>query len=175
MRRRDFIFRSIIGCLVTTTLPLSTRLGAAGLDKQGDTFILSNAIHPSLWQRDAFEATTVEEAIKSLHGPMRPLESSAIKLDIPIFAESSRMVPVTVSTSLPKLQAIHILVTGNTRPLSASFDIAANALPSISTRIAIDKTSDVIAIVKADGKLFMSSVDVLVDSVDGCVTHKVSI
>ncbi len=127
------------------------------------------------WQIDAFRSKTVEEAIKNLHGAVSPMHSEKIKLDVPIFAESSAMVPVTVSTTLPGTTAIHLMVLNNPAPfwpLSMSFDILPGALPHVATRLWLPKSSDVVAYVQAHGKIYFTRVDVQLQSIDGCVTHK---
>lgn len=123
-------------------------------------------------QTDAFESSTIEDAIKNLHGAIKPTQSDNITLDVPIFAESAAMVPVTVSTTIPGAQSIYLMVLNNPTPLSISFDLLPGALPYVSTRLWLSNHSDVIAYVRAGNKLYFTKADVRLQGIDGCITHK---
>lgn len=124
------------------------------------------------WLDGAFEASTIEDALKKLHGAAAPISSNEIKLDVPVFAESAAMVPVTVTTALPNVQAVYLTVQNNPQPMAVSFDILPGALPYLSTRLWVTKNSEIAAYVMSNGKLYFASVDVLLQGVDGCITHK---
>lgn len=121
----------------------------------------------------AFEATSVDKAIMQLYGvPAKP--SASVILELPVFAEA-REVPVSVSTELPKVSEIAILVTQNKSPLVAVFRIAAMLEPNISTHITIERSPaakndkyDVIALVRTADDLYMATADVIIQSDDGC-------
>jgi sulfur-oxidizing protein SoxY len=77
------------------------------------------------------------------------------------------VVPVGVVSKLPKTTQIAILVPNNPNALSALFDLPEGSLPDIATRIKMGKTSDIYALVKADGKYYTAHKNVKV-TLGGC-------
>jgi sulfur-oxidizing protein SoxY len=77
------------------------------------------------------------------------------------------VVPISVSSSLPGVTSISILVTENPFTLAASYKIPEGTMASVSNRLKMAKTSNVIAIVEAGGKLYSASKEVKV-TVGGC-------
>jgi sulfur-oxidizing protein SoxY len=65
------------------------------------------------------------------------------------------------------VESIALLAEGNASPLVATFALGAGAVPDVSTRIKMGKTSDVIAVVKAGGKLYSARKSVKV-TIGGC-------
>jgi sulfur-oxidizing protein SoxY len=119
------------------------------------------------WPKQAFEADNLDAALKALFEGAAAEESDAITLKAPDIAENGAVVPVSVQTELPNVESISILVENNPSPLAASFELTPEALADVSTRIKMGKTSSVIAMVKADGKLFMTKKEVKV-TIGGC-------
>jgi len=119
------------------------------------------------WSKEAFEADGVKKALNGLYGTDATSESSDITIKAPDIAENGAVVPVTVETSLPNVENISILVEKNGTPLAASFNLGATARGMISTRIKMGKTSDVIATVKSDGKIYSTRKEVKV-TIGGC-------
>lgn len=119
------------------------------------------------WPKPAFEAQNLNDALSKAFGSDAPETSDAIQIKAPEIAENGAVVPVTISTTLPKVESISILVDGNPLPLAASFTLAANTKSAVSTRIRMGKTSNVIAAVKADGKLYSTRKEVKV-TIGGC-------
>lgn len=77
------------------------------------------------------------------------------------------MVPVTVTAAMAGVESITIAAPNNPAPLVASFDLADGAHGYASTRIKMGKSGDVIAVVKADGKLYTAKKGVKV-TIGGC-------
>ncbi|MEN8133059.1 MAG: thiosulfate oxidation carrier protein SoxY, partial [Pseudomonadota bacterium] len=94
-------------------------------------------------------------------------DSSDITVKAPDIAENGAVVPITVSSTLTGVTSIAILVEKNARPLTASYDLAEGTEAYISNRIKMGKTSDVVAVVKADGKLYQAKKSVKV-TIGGC-------
>jgi sulfur-oxidizing protein SoxY len=109
----------------------------------------------------AFEAKDVNGAISATMGTDQHTASDAVKLKAPDIAENGAVVPVTVSSSMSDVEAISIVATGNAQPLTSSCEAF------VSTRIKMGKTADVIAVVKADGKLYSATKEVKV-TIGGC-------
>jgi sulfur-oxidizing protein SoxY len=114
----------------------------------------------------AFKAKSDVDAIKSLYGKTAE-PSDKIKLDAPEIAENGAVVPISVSSTLPDITSISILVSENPNALAASYKIPAGTLPSVANRIKMAKTTNVIAVVEAGSKLYSTSKEVKV-TVGGC-------
>jgi sulfur-oxidizing protein SoxY len=76
-------------------------------------------------------------------------------------------VPVGVTSTIPKTESIAILVEKNPNMLVASFDIPAGTDPAITTRVKMGQSSNVYALVKADGKYYVASKEIKV-TLGGC-------
>ena len=118
------------------------------------------------YPEDAFKQKSDADAIKSLYGKTAE-PSDKVKLDAPEIAENGAVVPISVSSTLPDVASISILVAENPNALAASYKIPAGTLPSVANRIKMQQTSNVIAIVEAGGKLFSATKEVKV-TVGGC-------
>ena len=118
------------------------------------------------YPEEAFKQKSDAEAIKSLYGNA-PEPSDKVKLDAPEIAENGAVVPVSVSTTLADVTSISFLVAENPNALVASYKIPAGTVPSIANRIKMAKTSNVIVVVEAGGKLYSATKEVKV-TVGGC-------
>jgi sulfur-oxidizing protein SoxY len=118
------------------------------------------------YPEEAFKQKGEADAIKSLYG--RSAEpSDKVKLDAPEIAENGAVVPVSVTTTLNKVTSISFLVAENPNALAASYKIADGTVASVANRLKMAKTTNVIAIVEADGKLYSATKEVKV-TVGGC-------
>src|SRR5437763_7262756 len=104
------------------------------------------------YPEDAFKQKTDADAIKTLYGKTAET-SDKVKLDAPEIAENGAVVPIAVSSTLPDVSSISILVAENPNALAASYQIPAGTMPSVASRIKMAKTTNVIAVVEAGGKL----------------------
>lgn len=132
---------------------------AAGLLKAGIAWAAP-------WNKNAFEAKAFAETLKGL-GASNLIDSKDISITAPDIAENGAIVPVAVTSRIPNTQSIAIIAEKNPFPLAASFDIMAGADSYVSTRLKMGQTSDVRAIVKADGKFYTASKEVKI-TVGGC-------
>jgi sulfur-oxidizing protein SoxY len=119
------------------------------------------------WPQPAFDADNLDATLQELFGDAESTESADIKVKAPDIAENGAVVPITVETGLTSVESISIIAENNPAPLSASFVLASNAQGYVSTRIKMGKTSKVMAMVKADGKLYSASKEVKV-TIGGC-------
>jgi sulfur-oxidizing protein SoxY len=118
------------------------------------------------YPEDAFKQKSQADAIKSLYG--RTAEpSDKVKLDAPEIAENGAVVPISVSATLADVTSISFLVAENPNALAASYLIPPGTLPSVANRLKMAKTSNVIVIVEAGGKLYSATKEVKV-TVGGC-------
>ena len=118
------------------------------------------------YPEDAFKQKGAADAIKSLYG--RTAEASdKVKLDAPEIAENGAVVPISVSTTLTEVTSISFLASENPNALAAVYRIPPGTLPSVANRLKMAKTSNVIVIVEAGGKLYSATKEVKV-TVGGC-------
>jgi sulfur-oxidizing protein SoxY len=118
------------------------------------------------YPEDAFRQKDGNEAIKLLYG--RSAESSdKIKLDAPEIAENGAVVPVSVATTLAEVTTISFVVPENPNPLAAYYKIPQGTMPNVANRLKMAKTSNVIVIVEAGGKLYSAAREVKV-TIGGC-------
>ena len=118
------------------------------------------------YPEEAFKAKSEADAIKSLYGKTAEA-SDKLKMDAPEIAENGAVVPVSVTTTLADVTSISFLVSENPVVLVASYKIPAGTMPSVANRIKMAKTSNVIVVVEAGGKLYSAAKEVKV-TVGGC-------
>ena len=152
MQRRSFLKGTLAGSAVAVAV-------GAGL--------LSPRAVLAAWPKAAFEAKNVEDAMSKLFGSAENTPSGDIKIKAPDIAENGAVVPVSISTSLGNVDSIAVIAEKNGTPLASNFKLGASAIPNVSTRIKMGKTSDVIAVVKANGKAYSARKNVKV-TIGGC-------
>ncbi len=118
------------------------------------------------WPQAGFDAKAVDGALSALHQLSSLVPSADINIKAPDIAENGAVVPITVSTGLPA-EAITVIVEKNPFPLAANFIMGAGAVGYVSTRVKMGKTSKLIAVVKAGGKLHSADKEVKV-TIGGC-------
>ena len=137
----------------------------------GATLVGSGLLIPQrvlgAYAADAFAARDVAGAVSGSLGSSDFTASDAVKLKAPDIAENGAVVPVTVSSSMGNVDAISIIATSNPGPLTSTYQLSSTCEPFVSTRIKMAKTGDVIAVVKADGKLYSATKEVKV-TIGGC-------
>ena len=117
--------------------------------------------------RDAFEATDAREALVRLLGTDQTTPSELIALTAPSVAEDGTIVPITITTTLPDVNSISIVVANNPRPLAVSFDLPGGTLAEVACRIKMAETSEVKAVVHSENGIFSASTSVKV-TLGGC-------
>jgi sulfur-oxidizing protein SoxY len=132
---------------------------AAGLVASGQAWAAT-------WNKAGFDAKTLADVMKSL-GATGATESKDIIITAPDIAENGAVVPVAITSKLPNTQQISIVAEKNPFPLAATFDVAGGGEGYVSARIKMGQTSDVWAVVKADGKYFTARKEVKI-TVGGC-------
>ena len=133
---------------------------AAGLFKPGSAWAQQG------WNKAAFETKSLNDAVKAMGGSSAT-ESKDILINSPDIAENGAVVPVTISSKLPKTEQLALLVEKNPNVLAASFSIPQGTEASVNTRVKMGQTSNVIALVKADGKFYYTTKEVKV-TLGGC-------
>ena len=132
---------------------------AAGLFKPGSAWAQA-------WNKDAFATKDMAGTVKALGGTTAA-ESKDIVITSPDIAENGAVVPFTISSNLPKTESIALLVEKNPNALAANFNIPAGTEAGVTTRVKMGQTSNVTALVKADGKFYYTTKEVKV-TLGGC-------
>ncbi len=142
----------------------SLAAGAAGVAASAGLLTPSAVL--AAWPKAAFESKKAEDAIKAIGGGA-PTESADIKIKAPDIAENGAVVPVTISTDMADVESISLVAEANPLPLVSSTMLGEGALPYIASRIKMGKTGNVVAVVKAGGKLYSAKKQVKV-TIGGC-------
>jgi sulfur-oxidizing protein SoxY len=119
------------------------------------------------YQKNAFEAKSMEDAFKALGLPM-PVESAEVTLTAPDIAENGAVVPMTMASSLSGVKKMLLLVEKNPSPLIAQFMVNPAVDIQYQTRAKMGESCDVYAVaVMQDGKTFFARKEVKV-TLGGC-------
>jgi sulfur-oxidizing protein SoxY len=118
------------------------------------------------WPQNAFKQKGEAAVLKALYGKTAEA-SNKINLDAPEIAENGAVVPIAVTSSLPKVTGIAILVLKNPYTLAAAYKIPEGTEAAVANRLKMAKTSKVVAVVESDGKLYSAAKEVKV-TVGGC-------
>ena len=115
--------------------------------------------------RPGFEARSLQDALRAVGGT--PATTDQIRIVSPDIAENGAVVPVGVSSTLPNTTEFFILVEKNPVPLAAAFTIPRGTEPDVQTRVRMGESSNIVAIVRADGRLFSAVKEIRV-TLGGC-------
>jgi sulfur-oxidizing protein SoxY len=105
--------------------------------------------------------------MKALGGGAPAQSKDITFVSTPDIAENGAVVPIGVASAVPKTEAIAILVEKNPNMLAAMFEIPPGTDPAVGTRVKMGQSSNVYALVKADGKYYVASKEIKV-TLGGC-------
>jgi sulfur-oxidizing protein SoxY len=140
--------------------------GLAGLGLGAFPFPAYAMADAKEWPADAFKQKSEADVLKALYGKSAE-PSDKISLDAPEIAENGAVVPIAVTSTLPKVTGIAILVLNNPNVLAAAYKIPEGTEALVSNRLKMAKTSKVVAVVESNGKLYSAAKEVKV-TVGGC-------
>jgi len=143
---------------------LLTLLGAAGWLRPELAYAQTQAL---AWNKAAFETHSMAETMQALGGGEPAQSKDIVFFQTPDIAENGAVVPIGITSNIPKTESIAILIEKNPNMLAAVFDIPAGTEPSVTTRVKMGQTSNIYALVKADGKYYVAAKDVKV-TLGGC-------
>ncbi len=139
MKRRTFLQ----GAIACSTIGIAVGAG-----------LLAPRTLLAAWPKAAFAAKSPDQAIRALLGDGAATESAEVVLKVKTEGEiNSASLPVKVSTKLPA-ESITIIAEKNPVPLVAVYELTPAVEAYVSTKIKFAESSNVIAVVKADGKLY---------------------
>jgi sulfur-oxidizing protein SoxY len=134
-------------------------LVAAGL--LGPDAAAAQALDPGV-----FKVAGVPATLKAM-GAAGAAESKDVVIVAPDIAENGAVVPVGIKSNLPKTEMMALLVAKNPNALAGAYEILQGADAEVSMRIKMGETSEVVALVKADGKFYLARKEVKVTA-GGC-------
>ncbi|MBU3648779.1 MAG: thiosulfate oxidation carrier protein SoxY [Limnohabitans sp.] len=119
------------------------------------------------FNKAAFDAKTVADVAKVV-GAGAPTESKDVTITGPDIAENGAVVPLGVSTSLPNVKHLLVLVEKNPSLLVALFNVSPEVDANFATRAKMGQSSDVYAVaITNDGKALFAKKEVKV-TLGGC-------
>ena len=152
MKRRSFIKSALVvsatGAAVTSGL------------------LSSNAVFAASHAPDLSKSKSFDEVMKMM-GATDAVESDKIKIKAPEIAENGGVVPVGITSEIEGTTEIVALISNNPTPYAAKYTIGAKGNPAVKSRFKMAKTTDVVAVVKANDKFYMAKSNIKVTK-GGC-------
>ena len=136
-----------------------TALAAMGI-------LVANPAMANTWKKEWFETKSIADTLKAMGVATAP-NSGDISITSPDIAENGAVVPVGVSSKLAKTQMAVVMVEKNPSMVAGFYEFSADAVPDVSMRVKMGQSSDVYALVKADGQFFMAKKEIKV-TLGGC-------
>lgn len=120
------------------------------------------------WNEAAFKTKTVEEGMSAVFGSASAADSADVKLKAPAIAENGAVVPIEVDASgIAGVESIAIFADKNPVALACTYKFSGAAKGFAAVRIKMGETQNVVAVVKAGGKLLKAKTEVKV-TIGGC-------
>lgn len=152
-------------------MALSRRTALKGILATGSAMALGTTVLPTAvmadWPKQAFEANTVDDVIKALFESHDVEESEKISINAPKIAENGAVVPIEIKADFSKVDSITVIGDKNPVPLIGQFNFFDNAEGYVKTRVKLGGTSNLVAVVKSEGKLYVARSAVKV-TLGGC-------
>jgi len=145
---------------------LKTGSGAALLSILAAAGLINPGMALADWNKAAFDAKSMADTLKAM-GVSSPTDSKDVQVTGPDIAENGAVVPVGVTSTLPNVTMMAILIEKNPNALAATFTLPEGTEANVQTRVKMGQTSNVYALVKSDGKFFMATKEIKV-TLGGC-------
>ena len=129
--------------------------------------LLTPRVVLAAWPKQAFEAQTMDDALKGIVGNTALTDSDKLSIKLPDIAENGSIVSFAVNHSIPNAETLSILVAENSSKLAASYVLSNHVHSFVSGRIKMRKTSEVVAVIKAGDTLYSTRGKVKV-TLGGC-------
>ena len=124
------------------------------------------AVFAASHETDVTKAKSLDEALKMM-GATEASESAMIKIKAPEIAENGAFVPIGITSEIEGTTEVVALIANNPSPYAAKFTFGANVSGAVKTRFKMAKTTDVVAVVKANDKFYMAKSNIKVTK-GGC-------
>jgi sulfur-oxidizing protein SoxY len=113
----------------------------------------TNAAFP----KQVLEARSMGAATSAALGGDSFIDSGSVTVTVPVQAETGDVVPVSITTSLPRVESISLMADKNPVPMVAIYRLAPEVEGFVATRIKLAESCNVVALVRSDGKLHRAS------------------
>jgi len=114
------------------------------------------------WNRTAFEARSLADVVKALGGSA-PAASKELQLGGPDIAENGSVVPLTLSSSLPGIRRLVLLVEKNPNILSAVFELGDGVEADFRLNLKMAQSSNVFLVaMMSDGRVLYTTREIKV-------------
>jgi sulfur-oxidizing protein SoxY len=123
---------------------LKSGSGAALLSVLAAAGIIKPGMALAEWNKSAFDAKSMADTLKAL-GAATPVDSKDVQVTGPDIAENGAVVPVGVSSTLPNISMVAVLIEKNPNALAASFTLPEGTQANVQTRVKMGQTSNVYA------------------------------
>jgi sulfur-oxidizing protein SoxY len=118
------------------------------------------------WNKEAFDAHTLAECAQAL-GDSLPTESKDVVLQAPELAENGNEVRMAISSTIPGVTQIALLIEKNPNILAAVFEVPTGTDANFSTNVRMLRSSKVYALARVGDKYVYAVKDVKV-TLGGC-------
>jgi thiosulfate oxidation carrier complex protein SoxZ len=152
---------------VTRRHALQTTFAAACLPWGSRWAQAQSASTSATWNKAAFEAKTVEAALKALGWP-RAVNSQELQVMADELSENGAKVPVNLSWAAVGVRRLILLVDKNPAPLSAVFELSDALEPRLAWPVKVAQSGELLAMaLLADGRVISARREVRV-TLGGC-------
>lgn len=152
MKRRSFIKTAVVASVTGAAV-------TGGLIKP-------ESVMAAAHEKDFTKAKSVDEVMEML-GATDASESDMIKIKAPEIAENGAVVPVGITSEIEGTSEIVAIVSNNPVPYAARYTIGSKGKAAVKSRFKMAKTTDVVAVIKANDKFFMAKSNIKVTK-GGC-------
>ena len=136
---------------------LKAAIAASAVSTAGAGWAYAQSADKSAWPKEAFNASTIKEALLKLTGGNTVTSSpDKIMIKAPMIAEDG-IAHITIQSQLPRTESISIFIPNNASPLVANFMLNQKVTNTITTRIKIENSGEIIAIVRANNRLYSTT------------------
>ncbi len=119
------------------------------------------------WAQGVFGARTLLEAVRAMGGTA-VIETRDVSWgNTPDIAENGLVVPISIATTLAGVESIGLYIEKNPTPVAALFEVPAGTRPSFRTNFKLGESSNIYALVKAEGRVLVARHEIKV-TIGGC-------
>ncbi len=136
---------------------LKSALAMGAIGTIGTGLAYSSPADSAAWPKEAFNASTVDEALLKLMGDNSVISGADdLMIEAPTIAENG-IAHITIHSRLPDTESMSIFIPGNRSPLVAHFKLHKKVTKSITTRIQIENSGKIVVIASAGDRLYSST------------------
>ncbi|UCV16273.1 thiosulfate oxidation carrier protein SoxY [Quatrionicoccus australiensis] len=133
----------------------------------GSSLLLPQTARAADWNRPAFTARTINEALKAYGAPATG-EARDIQITAPEISENGAKVDIEISSNLANTRSLAVFADKNPLPLCAALDFSGPVLPYAKLQLKLAESTRIRVVAKtADGKTHVAWRDIKV-TLGGC-------